>query len=153
MGRRLRFTRNLGRDTAEKLPRRGAGARYVRFAHPRHPFGVFSYLDDARRRLSDPDRDELNEIVGWFNANLDEPDCMVPVRVRLPGRRAPATDDQPSAVCWFKASARQHVARARRLAILVRRAGVPIVEIWRDVVPGQICSGDAAQIAVASFWA
>lgn len=59
MGRRLRFTRNLGRAELEKVPRRGAGARYVRFAHRTRPFGVCSFVDDARPRLSEPDRVEL----------------------------------------------------------------------------------------------
>ena len=151
MSRRRRYTRNLGRTTHDRVPKRGAGHRYVRFAHRTDPYGLFSYLNDARPRLSEPDRAELEAIVGWFNENLDEPDCMVPVRVAARGRRA-ENDAEPSAVCWFKATARAHVARARRMAILVRRTGIPIVELRRDLVPGQICSGDAAQIAAASFW-
>jgi hypothetical protein len=94
MTRRKRYTRNMGRARAERVPRRGRGTKYVRFAH--------------------------------------------------------ADDDR--AVCWFHASAREHIKRARRLSILVRRAGIPIVERWHDEIPGLICSEDATQLAVASFW-
>jgi hypothetical protein len=34
----------------------------------------------------------------------------------------------------------------------VRRARIPIVELRRDAVPGEICSEDAHQIATAAFW-
>ncbi|WP_394828225.1 hypothetical protein [Pendulispora albinea] len=109
---------------------------------------MFSYLSDARRCLPELDRAELEDIVQWFRDHLDEPACMVPARVA----RDSTGDDEPSAVCWFRARALQHIARARRLSVLVRRARIAIIERWSDEVPGEICSEDAEQVAVASFW-
>lgn len=149
MSRRKRYTRGFGRAPSEALPLRGAGDLFVRFAHAVEPYGVFSYLNDAERRLAGAERAELDEAVAWFNAHLDAPARLVPV---LRGRRVPRGKREPSALCWFRATAHGHVARARRMAILVRRAGIPIVERWSFDVPGQICSEDTEQIAVASFW-
>jgi hypothetical protein len=143
MSRRKRYTRNLGRSPAERVPTRGRGSRYVRFAHAADPYGVFSYAKDARPSLAALDCDELDHLLQWFADHLDEPESMVPVR---------AASDDDRAVCWFRASARRHVTHARRLSILVRRAGIPIVERRSDDVPGLICSEDAHQLAVASFW-
>jgi hypothetical protein len=149
MSRRQRFTRNLGRTPRESVPTRGAGSRYVRFCHADEPYGVFSYLTDARRLLSDDERVELDALVRWFSDHLEEPACLVPARV---SRRASRGEAEPSAVCWFRADAGEHVVRARRLSVLVRRARISIIEKWSDRVPGQICSEDADQLAVASFW-
>jgi hypothetical protein len=149
VSRRKRYTRNLGRVPAEAIPKRGNGATYVRFAHDVEPYGVFSYVSDARRRLSERDRGELDDLLAWFRAHLDEPTRLVPV---LRQRRTGSSDPEPSALCWFRASAREHLERARRLTVLVRRAGLPIVERWSEDVPGQVCSEDVEQVAVASFW-
>jgi hypothetical protein len=149
VSRRKKYTRNLGRVRAERVPTRGTGARYIRFAHADEPFGVFSYLREARPRLSDPDRDELKMLREWFQAHLEEPDCFVPVR---PHRGRASRVGEPTAVCWFRASATEHVSRARRMSVLVRRAKIRIVEFRRDRVPGQVCSEDGEQLAVASYW-
>jgi hypothetical protein len=140
----------MGRAAAEVVPRRGKGTRYVRFSHATEDYGVFSYADEARRRLSDAERDELDAIIAWFSDHLEEPMCFVPVRPAP--RRGPAREPEPSAVCWFHASAVEHVARARRIAVLVRRARIHIVERRSDRVPGQICSEDGVQMTTASFW-
>jgi len=150
MSRRKRYTRNLGRTSGDAIPKRGTGSRYVRFAHARDPYGIFSYVSDARTRLSEPDREALDALVAWFRQSLDIPLCLIPAY--LPRRRGRDNLDG-SAVCWFRASAREHVEHARALAILVLRAKIPIVERWSDRIPGRICSTDAKQIAVASFWA
>jgi hypothetical protein len=149
VSRRKKYTRNLGRVRVERVPTRGTGSRYVRFAHVDEPYGVFSYLKDAKPMLSEADRAELEELRAWFGAHLDEPDCFVPVR---PHRGKASRVGEPTAVCWFRASATEHVNRARRMSVLVRRAGIPIVEFRRDRVPGQVCSEDGEQLAVASFW-
>jgi hypothetical protein len=149
VSRRKKYTRNLGRARIERVPTRGTGACYVRFAHADEPFGVFSYLGEARPALSDPDRAELKALRDWFAAHLDEPDCFVPGRPRC-GRASHV--GEPTAVCWFRATATEHVSRARRMTMLVRRAGIRIVEFRRDRIPGQVCSEDGEQVAVASFW-
>jgi hypothetical protein len=149
VSRGKKYTRNIHRARVERVPTRGAGSRYIRFAHRDEPYGVFSYLTDAKRWLSNSDREELKALREWFQAHLEEPDCFVPIRVR---RRKIARDGEPTAVCWFHASATEHVMRARRMSMLVRRARIPIVEFRRDRVPGQVCSEDGEQLAVASYW-
>jgi len=149
VSRRKKYTRNLGRARTERVPTRGAGSKYIRFAHRDEPYGVFSYLRDAKPRLSDSDREELKAHREWFQGHLEEPDCFVPPR---PRRGKAERHGEPTAVCWFRSTAREHVDRARRMSVLVRRAGIPIVEFRRDRVPGQVCSEDGEQLAVASFW-
>jgi len=131
------------------VPTRGAGSRCIRFAHRDEPYGVFSYLRDAKPRLSDSDREELKALREWFQAHLEEPDCFVPMRVR---RGKAAREGEATAVCWVPSTAKEHVNRARRMSVLVRRAGIPIVELRRERVPGQVCSEDGEPLAVASFW-
>jgi hypothetical protein len=146
MSRRMRYTRNLGRERPPSVPRQGTGSRFVRFVHAREPYGVFSYIGDARRRLDERERDQLDALVQWFREHLDEPSSMVPVH------EPAAAGDGPRAVCWFRASARAHVDRARRLAVLLRAAHIPIVERWSDVVPGRLCAEDTNQLATSPFW-
>ncbi len=147
MSRRTRYTRNLGRERPASIPRQGTGSRFVRFVHEREPYGIFSYVSKARPRLGELERDQLEALVGWFREHLDEPSSMIPVHEPDAGG-----DDGPRAVCWFRASARAHVARARRLAVLLRAARIPIVERWSDVLPGRLCAEDDKQLAISPFW-
>jgi hypothetical protein len=89
--RRKRYTRNLGRVPSEAIPKRGTGTRYVRFAHEREPYGVFSYVSDARPRLSEADLEELNEIIAWFSVHLEEPTRLVPVLRKRRARSGEST--------------------------------------------------------------
>lgn len=61
--------------------------------------------------------------------------------------------DRARGVCWFRADAVKHVDRARRLTLLVRRAGIDIREQWRDEPRGQVCSEDDVQVVFAPIWA
>jgi hypothetical protein len=147
VSRRKRYTRNLGRERPATVPRQGTGSRYVRFVHEHEPYGVFSHFDVARVRLGEPERTELDELLGWFRAHLDLPTSLVPVH-------EPTAEggEGPRAVCWFRASASEHILRARRVAILLREARIPIIERWSDELPGRICSADEAQLAISPFW-
>lgn len=58
---------------------------------------------------------------------------------------------ETTAICWFREEATEHVVRARRVAELVRGAGIPMVERSVDRIPGKVCSEDDAQIAVQAF--
>ena len=147
MSRRKRFTRNLGRERPLSVPRQGSGSRYVRFGHEHEPYGVFSYASDARSRLDDLERDELDGLLAWFRTHLAEPRSMVPTN-----EVAACDEEGPRAVCWFRASAREHIDRARRLAALLRHARIPIVERWSDALPGRLCSEDGEQLATSPFW-
>lgn len=134
MSRRKRYTRNLGRTLPAPLPRRTT-ERWIRFEHEREPYGLFSYADDARAALSAGDRHVLDGLVGWFADFLDAPTLSRDAEERF----------------WFRAEASDHVARARDLADLVRRAGIPIVERTTHRVPGKIRWADPQQVAVLTY--
>ena len=129
MSRRKRYTRNLGRTLKSPQPVRTT-SEWVRFEHEREPYGVFSYLSDARKGLGSGLRAEVETIVTWFDDNLGAPDLATLERF------------------WFKAEAREFVERARRLATLVRRTGIPIVERRTARVPGKVRWQDDHQVAV-----
>jgi hypothetical protein len=148
--RSKRFTRNLGRLQVEPLPVRRPDARYIRFEHPSERFGVFSYVSDARKEVGREDRAELKVLMDWFNEHLDAPYRMVPFRPV--GRRAHRFRwTETTAICWFREEAFEHLLRARRLAAIVRSAGIPIVERSVTRIPGKLCSEDAVQIAVEAY--
>ena len=150
VARRTRYTRNLGRRAVEPLPARRPDAKYVRFEHPSERLGLFVYVDEARKSLDDEQGAELDALIGWFNEHLQAPSRMVPFRsvgVRAHRRRWAET----SAIRWFRVEAVQHLVRARRLAELVRGAGIAIVERTISRIPGKICSEDEFQIAVEAY--
>lgn len=150
MARRLRYTRNLGRPDVAPLPARRPDARYIRLAHPKERFGVFTYVDDARKELDAEGVAELDALMEWFSDHLDEPSRMVPFRPV--GRRAHRYRwAETTASCWFREEATEHVLRARRVAAIVRSAGIPIVERSVKRIPGKVCSEDAFQIAVEAY--
>lgn len=154
MSRRQRFTRNLGRPTVVPSPAR-TPTRYVRFEHAHEVidgihFGPFSYLSDARERLEANDLAELDTIVAWFDDHLDVPERMVPFRDVGP-YRARRKHQEPSAVCWFREDAVEHITQARKLVALLGRADLAFVELWSDRVPGTVCSEDEAQVAVVVY--
>jgi hypothetical protein len=132
MSRRQRFTRNLGRQLKSPLPIRTT-VEWIRFEHEREPYGVFSYLQDAREVLGAELRDELNTLYGWFVDHLDAPNLLTIER------------------CWFRIEAAEYVARARRLAAILRAAGIPIVERRTARVPGKVTWEDHHQVAVRTY--
>jgi hypothetical protein len=118
----------LGRELPAPLPARTTAA-WVRFEHEREPYGVFSYLDEVLPGA----RDEVDRLCVWFSEHLDAPDVSHIERF------------------WFKAEAAAYVERARRLAELLRAAGVPIVERRTTRVPGKVRAEDAQQVAVVTY--
>lgn len=132
VSRRKRYTRNLGRTLESPTPVR-VTVEWVRFEHEDEPFGVFSYLRTAEEVLSEQARDEIERLRSWFCDRLDAPDMSAIER------------------CWFKAEASEHILRARRLAELVREAGVPVVERRTRRVPGKVRYEDDHQVALVTY--
>ncbi len=132
MSRRKRYTRNLGRTVRSPLPVRTT-IEWVRFEHAHEPFGVFSYLSDAREALSVDALSRLEEVRDWFEEHLDAP------------------EDADVERFWFRAEAALHIEYARRLADLVVLAGIPIVERRTTRVPGKVRWQDPHQVAVLTF--
>ena len=111
MSRRKRYTRNLGRAVPAPLPAR-VTVEWVRFEHEHEPYGVFSWLADARLKLGPEERAEIERLLRWFSEHL----------------HAPHLDDRAKDRFWFCAEAEEHVTRARRLAALVVAAVVRWVQ-------------------------
>ena len=132
MSRRKRYTRNLGRALPQPLPSR-ATSTWLRFEHEVEPYGVFSYVKDAKERLDGVHRNEVDEICAWFAQHLDAPRLLERARF------------------WFKAEATEHVVRGRRLMELLLTAGIPIVERRTRRVPGKVRFHDQHQVAVHTF--
>lgn len=154
MSRRVRFTRNVGRRVPSPAPRRDE-LRYVRFEHATEifegvTFGPFSYVADARKRLTGDDLAELEAVVTWFSDNLEAPERMVPFRDVGP-RRARRRKHDAMAQCWFREDAALHIAKARELVAILGRAGFDFAELWSDRLPGKVCAEDGIQIAVVRF--
>lgn len=132
MSRRKRYTRNMGRALPEPLPLRATSV-WLRFEHELEPYGLFSYVDEAKERLDSVHRDEIDEICAWFAQHLDAPRLFERARF------------------WFKAEATEHVLRGRRLMELLLDAGIPIVERRTRRVPGKVRFYDQHQVAVRTF--
>jgi len=113
---------------------------WVRFEHEAEPYGVFSYLEDARKLLSPGECDEIDCIMKWFNDKLTAPGEAE--------RRRSWTDRERF---WFRAEATEHLQRAQRLMELVRAAGIPILERRTRRMPGKSRWEDADQVAVITF--
>lgn len=133
MSRRKRYLRNLGRTLPEPLPRRTT-TEWIRFEHETEPYGVFSYVRDAKAKLPEADIDEVELLMDWFNEWLDAPE-----------------DGLNEERFWFCAEADWTIRQARRLTELVRQAGIPIVERRTNRVPGKIKWEDPDQVAVITY--
>jgi hypothetical protein len=94
-------------------------------------------------------RAELKTLMAWFNVHVEAPSRMIPFRPVGRAHRYKWTET--TAICWFRVEAQEHVTRARRLAAIVRSAGIPIVERAITRIPGKLCSEDDFQIAVESY--
>jgi len=132
MSRRKRFTRNLGRKLRSPLPIRTT-VEWTRFEHKHEPYGLFSYLKEAREILSAEVRGKLDALRAWFVDQLVAPNLI--------------TDER----FWFRIEAEEYVIRARRLATILRAAGIPIVERRTRRVPGKVKWEDRNQVAVRTY--
>jgi hypothetical protein len=108
--------------------------RYVRFEYATETirdvtYGPFSHVDDARDILVGCDLTALDDVMQWFNDNLEEPERMVPFR-DVGERRARRRKRETMAQCWFRDDAEAHITRARELVASLLRAGFEFVERW-----------------------
>ncbi|MBM7067783.1 hypothetical protein [Actibacterium sp. 188UL27-1] len=72
----------------------------------------------------------------WFNDNLDEPN-----RLWLrPNRKG-----EQAGICWFRPTAREHIARAHYMAWLLQEMDVPI-QTLRLREPGPLLWEDEHQV-------
>jgi hypothetical protein len=93
------------------------------------------------KTLAAADRAELRGILDWFNAHLDRPRQLT---------ASPPEHAGKTPISWIRSSARDHIAQFRRLAALVREAGVPIDEL-ETIQPGYVVYRDAYQVVALPF--
>lgn len=115
---------------------------YVRFIVPtpgRRPApGLFrsDFCPDDDPSLPDWLVEAARDHYAWFNKNLARPR-----RFTVVSRRRHIY----AGICWFHASASEHITRARDLAMLIAEAGRP-TEMVSTRHPGQILYRDDFQI-------
>ena len=84
--------------------------------------------------------DALSELRDWFNIHLESP-----------FDHLPRTGRYEKAICWFKSSAREHLARAREMIEILERNNVWIWTI-RSRKTGYIYYEDEAQVFAEPFY-
>jgi len=132
VSRRKRYTRNLGRTLKAPAPVRTT-VEWIRFEHRHEPYGVFSYMRDAREVLPADKRAQLEALSSWFADHLHAPDLLTIERF------------------WFRAEAETWIEQARRLAALLNDADIPIVERRTRRMPGKVKFEDGQQVAVRTY--
>lgn len=86
-------------------------------------------------------RDELDAVRDWFRRNLRAPRKLN--RSRRPHRIA-------KAICWFKPTAVEHIAKARTIVSALQDSGVN-VRVLKTDNPGYVVYQDDYQIAAEPF--
>jgi hypothetical protein len=97
--------------------------------------GLFqsNLLIEDNNGIPDSMKSALRQSFDWFNRHM-----------RVP-RRLPR-----NAVCWFRASARSHVAQMRTLTEIYRAAGLTVV-MQSTATPGRVVYQDEVQIAAVPY--
>lgn len=88
-----------------------------------------------------PVRADLLDAVAWFRTHLRKPR-------RLNRSRRPHAKEK--AICWFKPSAAEHIAKARVIVDALQNCGVAVRMIKTDR-PGYIVYQDDYQVAAEPF--
>lgn len=105
--------------------------------------GIFQALGELLEHEDLPahTRDELHAVRDWFRRNLKAPRKLN--RSRRPHRT-------PKAICWFKPSAVEQIAKARAIVHVLQDLGVDVRMLKTDN-PGYIVYQDDHQIAAEPF--
>ncbi len=103
--------------------------------------GIFMAASALRESGALPDYEDerLASVMEWFNEHL-----------RRPGRFARSARGPERAICWFKPSAREHLARAHELAALLLDYDVP-VRMIKTARVGYVVYEDEHQIVAEPY--
>jgi hypothetical protein len=91
-----------------------------------------------------PDRERLEALLSWFDANLAKPERFNSTRSKGYYRRKTA------GVSWLKPAAVEHLARMRELADVLERNGIRVSQITTDR-PGYVVFEDDYQVVAEPF--
>jgi len=112
---------------------RFVGGHIDRRTHKRH--GIFDAAGTAMDvlELESYEVERLRSVLDWFNAHLPVPTTLTRLQI-----------------CWFKASAREHLARAREIQHILDANGV-LIEMLTTRRPGYVVYEDEFQVAAHPF--
>ena len=112
---------------------RFVGGRIDRRTHKRH--GIFDAAGTAMDTLELESYDvaRLRSVLDWFDEHLSTPTPLSRLQI-----------------CWFKASAREHLARAREIQQILDANGV-VIEMLTTRRPGYVVYEDEFQVAAHPF--
>ncbi|MEA2204621.1 MAG: hypothetical protein QOE77_1397 [Blastocatellia bacterium] len=99
---------------------------------------AFALLDEMAP--SEYEYSAVRELIGWFNVNLRGP---FEYRLRSSWRA-------PRAICWFRCSAHEHLARARELAMILddRNVFIRTIKCYKT---GYVLYEDDVQVLAQPF--
>ena len=83
------------------------------------------------------DAEELNELRGWFNENLEKPTSFGRNRLRL-------------GICWFKTGSAEHISRIWEMVRILERNGIYVKKVRTDK-PGYVIYEDDWQLVAEPF--
>jgi hypothetical protein len=105
-------------------------------------FHAVRYLRDAGK-LYPYEEDQHDMVRWWFNENLGKP-------TRFTASKPPFYRKKNKAICWFKHTASEHLARVRELAAILDNHGVPVRTLKAKRV-GYVVYEDEYQIVAEPF--
>jgi hypothetical protein len=105
-------------------------------------FHAVRYLRDAGK-LYPYEEDQHDMVRWWFNENLEKP-------TRFTASKPPFYRKKNKAICWFKHTASEHLARVRELAAILDNHGVPVRTLKARRV-GYVVYEDEYQIVAEPF--
>ena len=101
--------------------------------------GIFQAAGQALewQNVTGSDADELKELRGWFNENLEKPSSFGRDRLRL-------------GICWFKTDATEYISRIWQMVQILERNGIYVKKI-RTGKPGYVIYEDEWQLVAEPF--
>jgi hypothetical protein len=124
----------------------------LRFVLPRsHPDtgveeGIFGAAYDLREgtRISISDRQSLEGLLAWLDANLAKPQRFNSSKSKGYYRR------RTGGISWLKPTATEHIAKMRQLIAIIERNGYQVSQITTDR-PGYVVFEDDHQVVAEPF--
>ena len=107
--------------------------------------GVFQAVWNLRDfgRLFRYEEREHDSVLDWFHGNLERP-------TRFSAAKRPFYGKKRRGLCWFKDSAREHIAQIRRMVAILHNHGI-VVEMLKARRVGYVVYEDEYQVVAQPF--
>ncbi len=116
--------------------------KYFNQQTQREETGIFraaDYVRDFSDRISAAEKENLQNLISWFDENLP-----VPEFYDDPAKRS----EERHTYFWFKADAAEFLERMNALAAILEENGIKPEKLTADEIPGKLVFEDECQIAV-----